>query len=234
MRKISCDACRVRQSDGLCGLPTEEFGEFRQVASRLVFRPRQVVFTEAMPATGLYLVCHGTLKVYHADRFGHEHIVDIVGPGAVLGEFAADHTPLQSVSVEAVTECQLAYLPRERLVPFLKQSPILALKLIEALGRTLAATRIKARDLALKKAESRLAGLLLQLSAGEGASDGDETQVRWRRRDLADMIGVSTETAIRLLSKLKRRGAVRSSGRDVVVCDGAMLAKLATRDDLDA
>lgn len=235
MRRINCDTCKVREDGGLCGVPGEAFEDFRSIASRVVYRPRQVVFAEGMPCTGLFLVCHGTLKLYHSDRFGRDHIVDVVGPGSILGDFAVAGGEAHSVSAEAVTECQLSYLPRERLIDFLRRYPASALSLIETMSRELASTRRKVRDLALKKAESRLAGLLLQLSGNQATPhDLSASQVRWRRRDLAEMIGVSTETAIRLLSKLKRRGAIRPDGRDVVVCDLPLLTRLANHESMDA
>jgi hypothetical protein len=44
------------------------------------------------------------------------------------------------------------------------------------------------------------------------------------------MIGVSTETAIRLLTKLKTKGVLASEGRDIVVRDIDQLRKIANQD----
>ena len=228
VRRVVCENCSVRHG-GFCDLPTAVFEELKSITSRIVYRPRQVVFSEGMPCTGLYLVCHGNLKLYNSDRFAHDHIVDLVGPGSMVGEFTSEGESRHSVSAEALNEVQLAYLPRERLSHFLKAHPGSALRLIELLSLELANARRKVRDLALKKAESRMAALLIELSANGGAP-----RLRWRRRDLAEMIGVSTETAIRLLAKLKRRGAIRPEGREVVVCDVPLLTRLAHHDSLDA
>lgn len=234
MRRIACENCDVRSSGGLCDLEPEVFEEFRSIGNRLLYHPHQIVYAEGMPCTGLYLVCHGWLKLYHSDRLAHDHILDVVGPGAILGEFAVHEGALHSVSAEVLTETQLTYLPRERLQGFLRRHPASAARLIEILSGELAKARRKLGDLALKSAESRLASLLLQLADDGRGAHGDQPRIRWRRRDLAEMIGVSTETAIRLLSKLKRRGVVRPSGRELVIADLALLTRLAHPGGADA
>ena len=90
MRKIQCETCAVRERGAICDLPLDGLEEFRASSSTALYRPRQVVFSEGNPATGLYLVCHGAVKLYHGDRFGREHILEIAAPGAVLGELPVD------------------------------------------------------------------------------------------------------------------------------------------------
>jgi len=108
-------------------------------------------------------------------------------------------------------------------------------RLIAALSNELAAARRKVRDLALKGAESRLAGLLVQLARASGeAASGQHLLLRYTRRDIAEMIGVSTETAIRLLGKLKQKRAIAIDRRDVTITDLDKLTKLANYDEMEA
>jgi CRP/FNR family transcriptional regulator len=216
----------------ICDLPLDALDEFRAASATAVYRPRQVVFSEGNPATGLYLICHGSVKLYHSDRFGREHILEVAGPGAVLGEIPADSAQALSISAEAISDSQLCYLARERLVPFLQKYPQTGLRLLAALSTELAAARRKVRDLALKGAESRMAGLLLQMArTNGGAVAGRHINVPYKRRELADMIGVSTETAIRLLAKLKQKHAIRIDRRDIIIDDADKLAQVANYDE---
>src|SRR5262249_20218448 len=156
------------------------------------------------PSAALFLVCHGLVKLYHSDRFGRDHILEIAGPGALLGELSLDDGDAMSVSAEALTDAQVSSFSRERLAAFMQRHPESGLRFLPALSRELAVARRKARDLALKGAESRLAGLLLHLAgAGGEIGAGQAIGLRYSRRELAEMIGVSTETAIRLLAALK-------------------------------
>ena len=232
MRKIQCDSCPVRGHGAICEMPVQELDNFRAASMTALYKPRQVVFSEGNPAAGLYLICHGSVKLYHSDRFGREHILEVAHPGAVLGELPMDTNQVLSVSAEAVTDSQLSFLPRERLTQFLQKYPDTGIRLIGALSNELAAARRKVRDLALKGAESRLADLLLQLARGNGGlASGCRLRLGYTRRELADMIGVSTETAIRLLAKLKKKRIVRIERRDVVIADVDRLTQVANYDE---
>jgi CRP/FNR family transcriptional regulator len=221
----------VRGSGTLCDLPADAMEDFKSLGQVRMCRPHQLIYSEGNPCDGLYLVCHGAVKLYHSDRFGRDHILEIAGPGAVLGEFPGNGNGGMSVSAETLTEAQLSYLPRSGLVKFVECHPTTAVRLIEAFSRELAAARRKVRDLALKSGESRLAALILQLVRADRAGNGTTTTLSYRRRELAEMIGVSTETAIRLLAKLKAKGAVEAERRDLRVIDMDKLTRIAEHDE---
>ncbi len=227
MRKIQCETCPVRAHGVICELPTETLADLRAAGAAVNYRRHQVVFAEGQPVPGLYIVCSGAVKLYHADRFGHEHVIDVALPGTAIGEVGVDPTRRMSVTAETVAETQLLVVPNQALPAFLDRNPRAALRMMAALSQALGRTQRKLRDLALKGAESRLAGLLLEL--GDGG--GDRPLPSYKRRELADMIGVSTETAIRMLSKLRAKGAIESEGRDIVIRDVERLRRIAGRDD---
>jgi CRP-like cAMP-binding protein len=235
MRRIPCEACTVRGSGAICDLPPDLLGDFRAAGTTSIYKPRQVIFHEGGPANGIYLVCHGAVKLYYSDRFGRDHILEVAGPGSVLGELPLDEDHMLSVSAEILTESQICFLPRDRLVDFVLKHPATAVRLIAAISIELASARRKVRDLALKGAESRLAGWLLQLAHASGdLTSGQRLHLRYTRRELAEMIGVATETAIRLLGKLKRRHAIDVERRDIVITDLDKLAKVANYDEAEA
>lgn len=235
MRKIACETCSTRMQGAICDLPPDALAEFRAAGTSSIYRPRQVVFTEGSPPLGLYLVCHGQVKLYHVDRFDREHILEIAGPGAVLGELSFDDHLTHSVSAEAMAESQLCFLPRERLARFLEKHPAAAVRLIAAMSAELAAARRKVRDLALKGAESRLASWLVDLTRAGSApgSNGERIELPYSRREIAEMIGVSTETAIRLLGRLRDRHVIAIDRRGIVIRDMDRLVRLARHDETE-
>lgn len=235
MRKIECGACTCSGPGNICDWAPEAIDDFRATGSSAVYKPRQVIFSEGSPCTGLYILCHGAVKLYHSDRFGRDHILEVATPGAVLGELPLDEIHTLSISAEAITESQLCYLPREKLIHFLQKWPITAVRLIGALSGELASARRKVRDLALKGAESRLADLLVQLArANGGCETGSRVQLHYTRREMAEMIGVSTETAIRLLTKLKQKNAISTHHRELVIADAEKLGRIASQGEIAA
>jgi len=237
MRRISCRECRVRHRTCIADLPIDDLGEFEVCRVPGLYRPRQVIFHQGTPANGLYVLCHGTVKLFQADRFGREFIIDVATPGTVLGELGLDDSETYAASAEALTESQLSFLPRERLVRFIERHPKTAVRLVATLSTALAGVRRTAGELALKRADARLADLLLRFAddARRDVTAGDgpvRIRLTYSRRELAEMIGVSTETAIRLLGKLKRHRMIATNGHEIVVTDFERLTRLAHNGDL--
>ncbi len=228
MKKISCDACPIRDTSCIADLTPDKLEEFRSFSQSAIYKPRQILFHENAPAAGLYVVCHGTVKLYQSGRFGRDHILAVAGPGEILGELPLDPSEEYSASAEALTECQVCFLPRERLVRFLQLHPMTGVRLISALSLSLIAARHKVRDMVLKPAATRLAELLVQL-VGDDATHGETScriMLTYSRRDMAEMIGVSTETAVRLLAALKAMGVISTHGRELNVTDLDKLRRL--------
>jgi len=217
----------------MCDWPAEALDDFRAVGSSAIYKPRQVIFNEGSPCTGLYIICHGAVKLYYSDRFGRDHILEVAGAGAVLGEIPFDDSQVLSVSAEALLESQLHFLPRDRFGQFLRKYPATAVRLIGALSSELAAARRKVRDLALKGAESRLADLLVQLARANGTlTSGARLHLHYTRRELGEMIGVSTETAIRLLARLRQKQAIRVRHKEVTITDAQKLGRIANQGEM--
>ena len=236
MRRIDCDVCPGRVEGTLCDLPLDVLKEIRAAGSTTIYRPRQILFGEGNRAEGLYLVCQGRVKLYQSDRFGRERVLEIADRGSIVGELPLESSQTLSASAEAIEESQICFVSKEQLVPLIEKHPEVGVRLIEALSRELSTARRKVRDLVFKDAGTRLAGVLVDLARDEGAREGEgEVQLRldFTRAELAQRIGVSTETAIRLLRKLANRGVFDVQGRDLKIPDLARLTRIARADELD-
>ena len=76
------------------------------------------------------------------------------------------------------------------------------------------------RDLAGERVEQRLASVLLMVSTKLGPT------LAFTRQEIADMVGTTTETAIRVMSHLKDRGIISSVRGKVIVLDEEKLRLL--------
>ncbi len=219
----------------LCDRTSATAKDIRAAGASRPFRAGQVIFRESGPAGDLYLLCDGLVKLFHAGDDGRDHILESLAPGAVIGELSLERSEFLSISAQALTDARLLHLPRARVGWLIDRHPMLAVRVAQALSSGLARARRKSRDLALKGALPRLAAVLLSVSAPHhGGGDRSYQPFRYTRRDLAAITGTTTETVIRLLSRLRRRGVVRTKGRNIAVVDTAALRRLATSDASEA
>jgi CRP-like cAMP-binding protein len=88
------------------------------------------------------------------------------------------------------------------------------------LGGRLRDAQGRLKDLAGERVEQRLSSVLLMLSAKLGLT------LPFTRQEIADMVGTTTETAIRVMSHLKDRGIIRSVRGKVIILDEEKLRLL--------
>jgi len=94
------------------------------------------------------------------------------------------------------------------------------LRIINVLGERLRDAQNRLRDLAGERVEQRLASVLLMLSAKLGPI------LPFTRQELADMVGTTTETVIRIMSSLKDRRIIRTVRGKVTIIDEVKLRLL--------
>ena len=112
----------------------------------------------------------------------------------------------------------------------LRRHPEAALEVIKYLGNRLTEAQEKNKVLALDRADQRLAALLVDLATRSGVKDpnGIRLTVRLTRQDMANMVGITTETTIRIMSRFIRERLVSGTAKRLIVRDLLRLKTLAT------
>lgn len=193
------------------------------------FESGGVIFREGMPAFGLYILCQGKVKLAKRTRGGHSQILKLLGPGEVLGEKTMFDRECYTCYAKALEDSLLVFIPREEFLAFLRRHPDVALRLLEKLSRESKVFGDRLVEITSRSARERVARALLELAQafGQETSGGWDIGVELPRAELAEMAGVSTETAIRVLSEFKEKGLVALPGRRIVIVKREELRALA-------
>jgi len=188
----------------------------------------ETIFHEGLPAFGLYIICQGKVKLAKHPRGGHAQILKLLGPGEILGEKTLFDQETYTSFAKTLEPSQLVFIPRDEFMAFIKDHPEVAIRLIEKLARELKACGEKLVELTCRSAKERVARLIWEFARAYGVKteEGIDVGVELPRAELAEMAGVSKETAIRILSELKDRGIISLPGRRIVVTDLEKLQKL--------
>lgn len=116
-------------------------------------------------------------------------------------------------------------IPRNVLLEIMSRYPLVARGFMHAQAVRAQLLCSRVHELASGRVEQRIARLLVRLGQHFGRSDGGSVRVDLplSRRDLAELSGTSTETAIRIMSRLERQRVVTSDESGFVVLDGVRL-----------
>jgi len=210
----------LRRSFIFSSLNDDELGELANLASERSFMSNEFIFWDGDTPDWFYIVAEGKVKVLKHSSLGREFIIAFFGPGEMFGEVAVFENKPYPASAQAVAQTRVVGIKREDFLSFLANRPQVALRIINVLGGRLRDAQSRLRDLAGERVEQRLASVLLMLSAKLGLI------LPFTRQDIAEMVGTTTETAIRVLSHLKDRGIIRSARGKVIILNKEKLRLL--------
>ena len=224
-----CLSCAVRTKAVLCDVGEEELCAFRGMTHVLRYGPRETVFYEGHPSLGLYLLCEGKAKLTRTAVTGQRQIVELLDAGDVIETHALTERLTHESTCLTLEPSRICLIEREPYQALLKRNSALTFKLIHLLGLTVARQMARLEWLTSLDARQRLAGLLLELNKrfGSGTNATVAFNLSLTREELAELIGVAVETAIRLLSSFRCEGLVQVTGRRIRVLNHERLSRIA-------
>jgi len=202
------------------GLNDNELGQLSNITIERSFLPDEFVFWEEDAPDYFYIVVNGRIKVLKHTSLGREFIVAFFSPGEMFGEVAVFEDKPYPASAQAVAETKVVGIKKEDFLSFIASHPQVALRIINVLGGRLRDAQSRLRDLAGERVEQRLSSVILMLSSKLGLT------LPFTRQEIADMVGTTIETTIRVMSYLKERGIIRSTRGKVIILDKEKLRLL--------
>ena len=170
--------------------------------------PGACLFDQGDEPMALYQVQSGFVKLTRAQPAGKEAICELLLPGDVFDlPSCLDGRPYPlSCKAPTTTSVELAWVPRSLVV----QDNALRSRCQGRLIEQLRQQRECAVASAYERVEVRLARALVWLAVQLGTRVGERvTLPLWMtRQEIAEWVGTTTETVIRLCSDLRRRGLI--------------------------
>lgn len=176
----------------------------------------------------VHTVRAGLVKVYTMDSQGNENMVAIYGSGDMFPMGWIIQERHQNAYFQAMTDCEIATLPRDYFLSRIKSNPHVAFAVIQKLLEQIYVYAARANNLGLRYARERLAYRLLVLSARFGTPEPGSQSVsipHITQQDLASTINVSRENVNREITRLEKMGIITYNRRAITIHDPAALRK---------
>ena len=198
---------------------------WREMRLANAFKRGEVIFHEGSLPQGVYVVCTGKVKIYKSSRTGQQLTTRIESPGDLLGHvtWLADDGAYSSTG-EALEPSVVSMIEAPSFADFLTRFPAGAMALMKELARDVRRGENKARDIAFKPARGRLADTLLRMMVPKRPYP---VVAGIKRRDLAEMAGLTIETTVRLLKDFEERAVLRKKDKDLLIIGEQRLRALA-------
>jgi CRP/FNR family transcriptional regulator, cyclic AMP receptor protein len=227
----------MKQPDPLPALPLFQVmkaADRRRLARELKetrYRKGEYIFREGDPADYFHILKEGTVKCVKSSAEGSEITVKVLMPGDLFCCDASvfDGGPHPGCAM-CLDDAKVWRLDKKAYFDMLRRNPDVAVEVIRYLGHRLNEAQENAKVLTLDKAEQRLASLLVDLVRRSSKPEGTgfRLTVHLTREDLANMVGIRTETAIRIMSQFKRNRLVAGTAKRLIILDLPQLQRVAS------
>ena len=191
----------------------------------VVYPPGAVMCVEGDPATHVFVLVDGWVKIVGVTSDGHELTLALRGRGDTVGEMAGETAGYRTATVQAVGTVRTLIVAYEKFRSFLDANDGADRAYRRMVTRRWNDAESMLRARSVTSGAQRLAGLLLELA------DWHDSEVRaamtLTQEELASLTGASRATVTRALSNWRRRGIIRTSQRDITITDLVALRKIA-------
>jgi CRP/FNR family transcriptional regulator, nitrogen oxide reductase regulator len=210
-------------------LSREELGRVNELFQETGFQPGEMIYAAGDPATRLYVVLAGKVKVVRHTLAGQDVMLDLLDSGGFFGSLSVFGDDEYPDTVYAQTACCVISIEARDFQSVLQRYPPVALAVLETVEKRLHEAHDVIRQLSAEPVESRVAGALLKLADRMGRPEGDRVliQTPLSRQDLANMVGTTLETASRVISQFRKAGLIDSGRQWIAIRNRAGLAAIA-------
>ncbi len=217
----------IKRVPFFAGLSDAELQSISKRFTERRFKKGEYIFMEGEPGTHVYAIREGRVKVLRESPSGRSIVMEVLSSGEICGASAL-LGGTRFASAKAVENTSVYALSKDDFLYLLDKHRDLAPAVIAFLGEKLVKLHEMMMSLVSGKVEQRIAALLLGLSERHGASvsQGIKINICLTRQDIADIIGTTVETTIRVMSKFKKLGIVASDSKQIVITDIRQLRKL--------
>ncbi|MGB1108935.1 MAG: Crp/Fnr family transcriptional regulator [Gammaproteobacteria bacterium] len=217
-----CEKCGIRNTALFADLRESDFELIHQPIDDLEFPVGEVLYAAGERAGHLYTLRSGLIKLEQYLPDGTQRIVRLLQPGDVAGLEAtvADDYEHTAVALEPISVCRI---PKSVVRTLNEQTPRLHGRLMERWRKALREADRWLTELSTGTARERVARLLL---AQCDCTEGDQFHLLGRE-DIGAMLGITTETASRVVAEFKRAGLIKVSSGRAQLLDHERLEKIA-------
>lgn len=220
--KSDCQRCALRHSVLFAGLTESDFKDLHQPTDQFMLNPGERLYSEGEVGTHMFTIRKGLLKLEKYLPDGTQRIVRLLKSTDVGGLETLLNEPYKH-NAFALQPTEVCRYPASAVSEISRHNPQLHLDLMTRWQAALSDADAWITELSTGSAKQRVARLLLRLVK-------DETTRQctlFGREDMGAMLGITTETASRIIAEFKRQGLMMETGSGQVICEVAALEELA-------
>lgn len=176
----------------------------------------EALFRQGEPATGMYVVVHGEIKLSASTPARGRRLTGIVGPGQSFGDPVMFLKRRTLVTAQAAGDALVLHLLKEAVFAELDRNPRFARRMIAGLSQRVESLVRELDRQSVASGTERLVAFLLQHDRGE---TGLVLTLPAAKAEIASQLNLTPEHFSRILHDLAQTGVLQIRGRRITVPD---------------
>jgi CRP/FNR family transcriptional regulator len=200
----------VAPSNFLAQLTATDYADLAALARIQHHQKGDLVFRAGDPGHHVYFLKSGKVKIYQLSPLGREVILWFCFAGEIFGLAEVARGGGRIVNAQTCDQSEVLAVSQEQFKAFLAGHPQTALLSMQVLSSRLRILGEMFVNLVSDDVNTRIAKLILRLSARYGTRVGKEIflNIPLTHQEIADMVGTSRQTVTSALSTLKKQGVL--------------------------
>ncbi len=203
-------------------LSEDEIAEIRRCMEIRAFKKRETIFSEGDPPSRFFVLISGKVKITKMSHEGKEIIIELISKGDFFGGFAVLKGFPYPANAVAMEDSSVLRIGRPDLLRIIERFPNIMYQITAHLSERVREFPDTLKNIALERVESRISSLLLKLAEKTGkktATGETEIDMKLTKQDIAEMVGTTVETSIRVMSRLTKAGLIKNTGGRIIIRD---------------
>lgn len=202
------------------GLSAEDLADIPLSANEQTLEPWQTVFDQEDDSYDVCFLLSGALLAVFWTTQGREIVFSRFPIGSYFGELAAiDGTP-RSLAVIAKTDAKVLVMKRDCFLQLFNDVPLVRSRITDSLVARIRTLTERNMEMTTLSVEERVGMYLLRLAAEHGKlKQGGVIEDAPTHSEIAASIGANREMVSRSISKLSKRGVIKSARQKIEILD---------------
>jgi CRP-like cAMP-binding protein len=215
----NCTQCIVKRLNALKNLTHEELENISEHKTSLLIKKGENLMTEGNSINGLYCISQGKCKLTKLSTNGKEQIIKFIKGGDILGHRSILSDEPVGLNVTALEDMRVCFIPKADILEIIKDNSQFSLSIMKNISHQLNEANSLVSEMAQKPVKDRLANTIIHLFEIFGVDKNGFIDIVLTREEIANTIGTATESAIRLLSNLKKDNIIDLKGKKIKILD---------------
>ena len=183
------------------------------------YKKGQMIYNQDQPASHIFLIIEGKIKVTRLADDGHQVVVDIYQPDEFFGESALLNLPHRSEQATVLENARLMAWTTTEIEDIVAKRPRLAVALLQILVQRTIDFTYRIQSFSVDNIARRLARSLIRFSERLGTAEGDGSvrMTPFTHELLSQYVGTSREIVTHYMNQFRRQGYLKYSRKGIVL-----------------